>query len=311
MASAHRPPAVAGAFYPAGPGHLRDLVGRQLAEADRRAAVRRGATAPTPVSSGPPIGLLVPHAGLEYSGLVAAAAWHLLVDGDPDGRPLTIVILGTNHRAAWLNGLGAWERGSWHTPLGDVEVDDSLAGAVVALGPPFRTDREAHLGEHSIEVQLPFVSAVAPRARIVPLAVSTGIGPEAVQAGTRLGELLVGRTATAGQKGERILLAISTDMAHYPTQAAAEAVTSELLPAILGIDPEGLAERERRLRESAAGLGIRGLACGMCGIEPAVVGLAALRAMGARGGTFLGAATSADAGGPPDRTVGYLAVRFD
>jgi AmmeMemoRadiSam system protein B len=49
----------------------------------------------------------------------------------------------------------------------------------------------------------------------------------------------------------------------------------------------------------------------MCGIQPTVLGLAALRALGAISATRIGTATSADAGGPPDRTVGYLAVRFD
>ena len=65
------------------------------------------------------------------------------------------------------------------------------------------------------------------------------------------------------------------------------------------------------LEASLRGSRIPGLACGMCGIEPAVLGLVALRAMGARSGTALAAATSADAGGPPGRAVGYLAVRFD
>jgi AmmeMemoRadiSam system protein B len=104
-----------------------------------------------------------------------------------------------------------------------------------------------------------------------------------------------------------ILLAISSDMAHYPPAAASEEVTEALLPAILSVDPTGLAAREGALRHAR----IPGLVCGMCGIEPTVLGLAALGAMGATSSTFLAAATSADAVGPADRTVGYLAVRFD
>ncbi len=71
--------------------------------------------------------------------------------------------------------------------------------------------------------------------------------------------------------------------------------------------PSAWQHREDELRRS----GVPGLVCGMCGIDPAVLGLAALRAMGATAGSLLVAATSADAGGPPDRTVGYLAARFD
>jgi AmmeMemoRadiSam system protein B len=221
---------------------------------------------------------------------------------------MIVVILGTNHRAVWLDGLAAWERGSWDTPLGDVVVDEALAAAIVSLGPPFAVDREAHLEEHSIEVQLPLLREVAGSARIVPLACSPGVGDQAIEAGARLGALLAGR----GSADRPIVLAISTDMAHYPAARDAEAVTAELLPFIVSLDPEGLADREQDLRDlSMLGRGPRGLACGMCGIEPAVVGLAALRAMGASRGTALAAATSADVGGPADRTVGYVAARFD
>ena len=137
----------------------------------------------------------------------------------------------------------------------------------------------------------------------MPLAVSAGTGPRAIEAGERLGRLLARRRAA----GDRIVLAISSDMAHYPPADACARATEALLPAILGLDPVRLASLEEDMRLAR----IRGLACGMCGIEPAVLGLAALRAMGATTGTMLAASTSADAGGPPDRTVGYLAARFD
>jgi hypothetical protein len=214
-----------------------------------------------------------------------------------------VVLLGTNHRAAWLDGVGAWDAGAWTVPTGEVEVAGELAAEVAVLGPPFMIDREAHRGEHSLEVQLPLLMAVTPGARIVPLAVSAGTGRRAVEAGERLGRLLAGRRAA----GDRIVLAISSDMAHYPPADACARATEALLPAILGLDPTRLASLEQDMRVA----GIRGLACGMCGIEPAVLGLAALRAMGAVSGEVLAASTSADAGGPPDHTVGYLAARFD
>ena len=119
--------------------------------------------------------------------------------------------------------------------------------------------------------------------------------------GTRLGELLARRRAA----GQQVVLAISSDMAHYPSSEASARVTDALLPAILRLDPVALAAAER-----AGGGGTLGLVCGMCGIQPAVLGLAALRALGAARGTRLAAATSADAGGPADRTVGYLAAAF-
>ena len=286
--SAIRPPAVAGTFYPDAPDRLERLVGVLLERARALATSALGPEAPS--------GLLVPHAGLSYSGVVAAAGWRRLA-----GTTDTVVILGTNHGAGWLTGVGAWEEGAWVTPLGEVAVDGRLARAIVALGPPFGVDRAAHGHAHSIEVQLPILQTVAPGARIVPLAVAAGTGPAAIEAGRRLGRLL-----RSWSDHGRCHLAISSDMAHYPGAADCARTTELLLPAILGVDGPALAEREAWIVDE----GIRGLSCGMCGIEPATLGLAALDEWGARPGVVLAAATSADAGGPPDRTVGYLSVAF-
>ena len=298
-----RPPAVAGSFYPGSGGELHRLVDALFAAAAGLSGTPSG-DADGPVL---PMGLLVPHAGLVYSGVPAAAAWACLRPAPggsaAPGDPLAVVLLGTNHRAGWLDGVGIWNIGAWATPSGALDVDDTLAADIVALGSPFVVDREAHLGEHSIEVQLPLLAASAPGARIVPLAVSAGTGRRAIEAGEALGRLIAARRAN----GARTVLAISSDMAHYPPAEACARATETLLPAILGLDPARLAALEADMRRA----GIHGLACGMCGIDPAVLGLAALRAMGATAGTALAASTSADAGGPPDRTVGYLAARFD
>jgi hypothetical protein len=319
--AAIRLPAVAGTFYPADPARLGKMVATLLAgatahagagEAASRAGagseagvtagtrVSVGTGAGTVASAGPgsPLGILVPHAGLAYSGLVAASGWRLVPDG------ATVVLLGTNHTAAWLNGVGAWETGRWRTPLGDVAVDAALASEILALGLPFGSDRAAHLDEHSIEVQLPLLWAAAPTVRIVPLSVGAGTGTGAIAAGERLGTLLAHRRAA----GASIVLAISTDMAHYPPADACARVTQALLPSIVGLLPEELARAEETIgRGTGAG---PGMACGMCGIEPAVLGLAALRAMGATSGVALATATSADAGADPRRTVGYVSVTF-
>jgi AmmeMemoRadiSam system protein B len=292
-----RPPVVAGSFYPSDQDELTAIVAALRATADRSAAARGAVGDAGGVL---PAGILVPHAGLVYSGVVAAAGWRALEDAGTVAP--TVVLLGTNHAAGWLDGIGAWETGAWRTPLGEVAVDADLASSILTLGSPFGIDRRAHLGEHSIEVQLPLLQSVAPDARIVPLAVSAGTGALAVEAGSRLGELLARRLAA----GDRIVLAISSDMAHYPAAGACAKATAQLLPAILAIDAVGLARTELGLRRE----GIPGLACGMCGIEPAVVGLATLAAMGTAAARPVAEATSADAGGPRDRTVGYLAVQF-
>lgn len=292
--TAIRPPSVAGSFYPAKPDVLAALVRELLAKAGR---LEFGAE-PLP---GELLGLLLPHAGLVYSGIVAAAGWRRLLTMPVDPPP-TIVLLGTNHGAAWLDGVAAWEDGGWRTPLGDVAVDTDLARAIVDLGPPFVVDRAAHIGEHSIEVQLPLLQVVRPGAGIVPLSVAAGTGDDAIAAGGRLGRLL-GRYHAEGRP---IVIAISSDMAHYPASAACAEVTEDLLGPIICLDPISLARAERRVVDGET----PGLVCGMCGIQPTVLGLAALGAFGATRGDRLAAATSADAGGPSDQTVGYLAAAF-
>ena len=113
--AAVRAPAVAGTFYPADPARLDKMI----------AALLAGAPASPGPATGAPLGILVPHAGLAYSGLVAAAGWRLVPDDT------TVVILGTNHTAAWLDDVGAWETGRWRTPLGEVAIDTALAAEIV------------------------------------------------------------------------------------------------------------------------------------------------------------------------------------
>lgn len=289
-----RPPAVAGLFYPDGRDALRATVDALGAEA--------ASAYPTPGGIDPAGigGILVPHAGLVYSGTVAAAAWRLVLGVTAADAP-TILLLGTNHGAAWLEGVGVWTGGPWSTPLGPVLVEPGLTEAIVGLGPPFAPDTTCHLGEHSLEVQLPFVARWAPSARIVALSVGAGRGGRAIDAGGRLGRLVAERRAG----GARIVVAISSDMAHYPPADVSEAITGALLPSIVALAPEELAVAEMEVGRHGPGV-----SCGMCGIEPTVLGLAALRAMGARPGVALAAATSADAGGDRRRTVGYLAAAF-
>lgn len=307
-----RLPWVAGTFYPAEPRQLTSLVDELADEARTRAAETRTAEARPPAAGAPAaetqapapepldphsvIGLLVPHAGLVYSGAIAALSWLLAADAAPD----TIVIAGTDHQG-WATGIGVWCGGPWTTPLGNVAVNEELAKAVATLGEPFSHDDRAHDGEHSIEVQLPLVARLCPGVRIVPAAVSPRLHNHA-KAGRMLGRLLAERRA----RGERILLVASSDMAHYPRARVCEATDAELLEPLLRLDADALSSLEYKVLLE----GRPGLVCGLCGIDPVRVTLSALHEMGASRGILLGAATSADAGGDPGRTVGYAAVAF-
>src|SRR5688500_5814037 len=135
---ATREPAVAGTFYERSPDRLRGQVAECFA-ANSTSAAREKI-----------IAAVVPHAGLMYSGHVAAAVY------DAAELPRRLIILCPNH-----TGLGADVainlRGSWRTPLGEVAIDEELATELAAASHVFEDDRTAHAREHSLEVQLPFL----------------------------------------------------------------------------------------------------------------------------------------------------------
>ena len=133
-----RPPAVAGSFYEATPARLRAQVEECFA-----------ANPPEPVKQRF-IGAVVPHAGLMYSGAVAAAFYARAE------LPKRFVILCPNHTGA--GHFAAINReGAWRTPLGDVAIDTALADALMARTSLLAEDARAHAREHSLEVQLPFL----------------------------------------------------------------------------------------------------------------------------------------------------------
>ncbi len=275
------------------------LVDRLLVAADARAPV---AGPDAPLAERPLAGLLVPHAGLIYSGVVAAAGWRLIGQAWPDD-PLTVVLLGTDHAAGWLRGVAVWETGAWRTPLGDVTVDARVAEQILDIGPPFIIDRAAHLGEHSLEVQLPLLqhgrAADADRPAVgrcrhrrrCDHGRANGSASSLPGPGLR-----VSRWSWPSARTWRTTRRARTARERRPSCCRRSwASTRSHSPWPSGSWWRG---------------GGPGLVCGMCGIQPTVLGLAALRAAGATRGHLLAAATSADAGGPANRSVGYLAVAF-
>ncbi len=274
-----RRPAVAGQFYPGDPDDLRSMVDGFLAQA---------------VKSGPdPVALVSPHAGYVFSGHVAAHAFKQAEGVDYDA----IVVLGTDHRPV-SRGCSIWPEGAYATPLGDVPVDSELARALMDANDSIQYNREAHLPEHSIEVQLPFLQRVQPGIKFVPILVSD----------TRLQncESLAGTLAST-LKDRKALVVASSDLSHYPAYTDAVRVDRATLAAVVSLDPLALQASTEECMEE----GVPELHTCMCGTGPVTATMLYARATGAEQVDVLKYANSGDvAYGDKQGVVGYGAVRF-
>jgi len=271
MATAIRQPAVAGRFYPANPQRLR-------AEVEEFTASPSAANEPKIRA----LGCVVPHAGYMYSGHVAGAVYRRL--------ELTrrVVILCPNHTGVG-EPLAIMSEGAWHTPLGDVPIDDGLAAELKKRMPLLSEDEDAHRSEHALEVQLPFLQVLVPGFRFVPIAVGTGHFEVLSALGLAIGNLVA-------EQDERILVIASSDMNHYESDSVTRVKDRRAIDQLLALDPRGLYDVVRDGHIS------------MCGYAPAVAMLTAARKLGASSAELIRYATSGDVSGDKDMVVGYAGV---
>lgn len=237
------------------------------------------------VEAGPadtPRALVVPHAGLMYSGPVAACSYRLL-----DSQAFDVaVLIGPSHFVAF-DGIAVWPRGAFDTPLGPVPVDETGAEALMRASPLVHEFAAAHIREHSLEMQLPFLRTVAPAVPIVPLV----MGHQARETVDALASALA-----RAFDGQRVLLVASTDLSHYHDARTAARLDGQVIELVRAFDPDGLMRALERMPEHA------------CGGGPLVATMLAARALGARAARILKYADSGDVSGDKSAVVGYLAA---
>lgn len=272
-----RPAAVAGSWYPDDPDELAQTIDEMLETAN-------------PID-GHPIGLIVPHAGYVYSGQVAAAGFRQLESAQYD----VAVIIASDHQPPLSNPISVWSEGGFETPLGTVAVDAELAQALVAADPRITFDPATHEGEHSIEIELPFLQRTCPSCSIVPVLMGSA-DEDAVQA---LADALL-----ALLPGRRAVVIASSDLSHYPTYDDALVSDGATLGAIETGDPGRVRETIRTLMAS----GLSNLATCACGEDPILVMMRVAQGLGANTVTILHYANSGDVSGDHSQVVGYGAV---
>lgn len=264
-----RHPVVAGQFYPGQEQALARQVAALLADAGPREL------APTLLA-------MVPHAGYVFSGAVAGRTLGMANLAD------RILLLGPNHTGRGRH-LAVWPDGVWAIPGRLMPVDEELTAALMAADPRLTPDMEAHLGEHSLEVVLPFLAATNPACRVVPIAVAESDPATLVAvAGAMAGVLAAQQTPVS--------IVVSSDMSHYIPHDAAKQRDSLALERILALDPQGLFEV------------VRAQGITMCGVLPMVLGLSLAKALGANQAVLAAYATSGEVSGDYHQVVGYAGV---
>jgi hypothetical protein len=262
-----RQPAVAGYFYQGSSSGLRDQVERYLVPTEKKVKA---------------LGILAPHAGLVYSGPVAGAVYSRIV------LPDVFVLIGPNH-----TGLGAsvsiMTAGQWMTPLGQVAIDEPLAAAIKGRSHRIQDDLLAHLREHSLEVQLPFIQYQKEEVTIVPIQMMDARYETCADVGNAV-------AAAVSAEKRQVLIVASSDMSHYVSAEDARAKDEKAIGRILELDARGLYETVRR----------EGIS--MCGFGPAVAMLTACKALGATQAELVKYASSGDVSGDYDQVVGYAGV---
>lgn len=288
MKSRVRQPARAGQFYEASQEDL------------QRAVTECAGDFAPPGDLGEMVGGIVPHAGWMFSGPTAAKVFLCLSKGNFE----TIVLLGAVH--AWPGRqAGVYPEGAWATPLGQASVDDELASFFIKQGgDDVIASIQAHDYEHSIEVQVPFIQSLMPKAKILPVAV-----PHVANA-IQIGEALAEAIQAAGR---RAAVVASTDLTHYGMGygGPSKGLMAKAMPwmrandrRIIDLMQELRADEiipEAEENENS------------CGPGAAAAAIAAARKLGATKARLLEYTTSADVYPEPDadRAVGYAGLVFE
>jgi AmmeMemoRadiSam system protein B len=269
-----RPSPIAGTWYIGNRESLAQAIDRRL---------RDSVVDPIPGSI---VGVIAPHAGHRYSGQVAAHAFRCLEGMTPE---IVVVVspLHQLHRGLVLTS----GHDAYATPLGNIPVDQELVKrfeAELASKKGLDVDRIKHDGEHSLEIELPFLQRVLPQPfRLLPLMIRDQSRSTVEAVGHTIGAILANQSA---------ILVASTDLSHFHPQSIAELLDAEVLSRIEAFDPAGVLSAEEE--------GV-GFACGR-GAVSAV--LWAAKDLGADQVKLLQYATSGDVTGDYNSVVGYAAA---
>lgn len=266
---AGKEPAVAGSFYPADKKELRETVANFLAKAQKS---KRG---------GKLIAIISPHAGYQYSGQVAAYGYKEIKDSEIN----KVILIGPSHYVGF-KGASVYTKGSFKTPLGNVRINEKIAGDLLNENADVKFYPEAFEKEHSLEVQLPFLQTVLKDFTIVPIVIGSPTKQTIDHLITKLTKILDKNT----------LLIASTDLSHYHDYHEAIEMDSKIISAI------------ERLSVKDAGQLLESGESEMCGAFPVIIAIEVAKRHGATFGMLFHYANSGDITNEKNRVVGYASI---
>lgn len=237
-------------------------------------------------------GLIVPHAGYPYSGQIAADGFYQAKGYEYD----FVVILGTNHTAIPQECGYLYDGDGFKTPLGNSYIDTKINEELSKKGLLFKYNNDAHSREHSIEVEIPFIQKLFPKAKIVPIVIAASSLESAEKIGGALSEVL---------RDKNFLVVASSDLSHYPDFDVANIVDKETLTAIATMDNETIFKTAKRGELKA------NVDTSACGVAPIMVLVKVMNELSSRRVSIISYANSGQCViGETDRVVGYGAVSF-
>lgn len=268
-------PLLAGTWYPGSESELRASVEKYLSRVPSSGIVEK------------PIALISPHAGHMYSGQVAAYSYAGLRGHKFD----TVLVIGPSHRVPF-SGAATFDCAGFSTPLGDVPMDRELAKALMKREPMIKNFPEVFAGEHSIEIQLPFLQAVLPGFRLVPVI----MGDADMATCRRLADAICDCI-----RGKSVLVVASSDLSHFHSYETAKEMDQRLLESVKAMDADRLYSSLEKGTSEA------------CGRGPVITAMLFSRKLGANSCRVLEYANSGDVTGEKTSSrgvVGYASAVF-
>ena len=277
-----REPAVAGMFYPSSKNELLKMIEKCFSN-DKIGPGELPNKKEVPTKKGKIFGIISTHAGYVYSGSVAA---HGYLEKFKDGKPEFFVIIGPNHRNIGP-GISVYPGGKWKTPLGEANIPVDIVEKITKQ-PYFRADTSAHIMEHSLEVQVPFLQYLfGEDVAIIPICVKDQSKENSQRLGEGLSKIL---------SSYDYCMIASTDLTHYESQATAMSQDSHVINIIRNLNEKQLVDTVNEKFIS------------MCGPGPVTSLLYAAKHNNIKEARILKYSTSGDVTGDKNQVVAYLSA---